>query len=126
MRFSIDDVFAPHLRALVIGNQRLEVLAANMANADTPGYLARDIDFRSAMQAETDAGLPMQVTAARHMRQGPTEGGQAEVLYRSVLQPSLDGNTVDAERESAAVAEAAVRSEAALMGSCCYRNIAVP
>lgn len=115
MRFSVDEIFAPHMRALQVGNQRLEVLAANMANADTPGYLARDIDFRAAMQSEAESSLTMRTTSQRHIAGAGLSGGPAEVLYRTALQPSLDGNTVDSDRESAAVAETAVRYEAALM-----------
>lgn len=115
MSFNLDKVFAPHLRALQVGNQRMEVLAANMANADTPGYLARDIDFKAAMQAEAGSGMRLATTSAGHIGLGSLDGSPAEVLYRTALQPSLDGNTVDADRESAAIAEASVHYEATLM-----------
>jgi flagellar basal-body rod protein FlgB len=115
MQFSLDAIFSTHTRALQVGNQRMEVLAANMANADTPGYLARDIDFRAAMQSEAESSLTLRRTSDRHLPLGGLDGGPAEVLYRTALQPSLDGNTVDSDRESAAVAETAVRYEAALM-----------
>lgn len=116
MNVNLDQVFAPHLRALQVGNQRMELLAANVANAQTPGFLARDIDFRAAMTAAADdaSGGELRRTTAGHMRSDETSG-PAEVLYRTSIQPSLDGNTVDTERESAAVAETAVRYEAALM-----------
>ena len=115
MSFDLDKAFAPHLRALQIGNQRMEVLAANMANADTPGYLARDIDFRAAMQAQAPSAVRLATTAAGHIGLAGMDNGPAEVLYRTALQPSLDGNTVDADRESAAIAETSVRYEATLM-----------
>jgi flagellar basal-body rod protein FlgB len=119
MALNLDQLFAGHLHALQLGNRRMELLATNFANADTPGYLARDIDFRAAMSSAAGQGLngnlPIQVTHQGHV-QG-TGGGSpfAPALYRTSIQPSLDGNTVDTERESAAVAEAAIRYEAALM-----------
>jgi flagellar basal-body rod protein FlgB len=116
MNFNLDQVFAPHLRALQVGNQRMELLAANIANAETPGFLARDVDFRAAMSeasADQFTGQLHRTTAGHIAASGNT--GPAEALYRTAVQPSLDGNTVDTERESAAVAETAVRYEAALM-----------
>ena len=118
MRFDLDQALAIHARALHVGNQRMEVLAANIANADTPGYLARDLDFRSVMRATgADQADPSRL-ARTHAAHLTVTGGQAdvaEVLYRTAVQPSLDGNTVDTDRESAAVAETAVRYEATLM-----------
>lgn len=114
MRFDLDHVFATHARALQIGNQRMEVLSANIANADTPGFHARDVDFRAAMRAAEDSVFKLRTTKAGHIRPNG-DSNAAEVLYRTAIQPSLDGNTVDTDRESAAVAETAVRYEAALM-----------
>ena len=114
MRFDLDQVFAAHARALQIGNQRMELLSANLANADTPGFLARDVDFRAAMQAAEGSAFELEATRPGHIRIGG-DNRPADVLYRTAIQPSLDGNTVDTERESAAVAETAVRYEAALM-----------
>lgn len=119
MPLNLDQLFASHLHALQVGNKRIELLAANVANADTPGYLARDIDFRAAMEDATGAGISSSVQM-RGTRQDHISGAAGELpfapaLYRTSVQPSLDGNTVDTERESAAVAEAAIRYEAALM-----------
>lgn len=119
MPLNLDQLFASHLHALQIGNRRIELLAANIANADTPGYLARDIDFRSAMQNAADAGaghsVQLRATQAGHMNTSDRGLEFAPARYRTAVQPSLDGNTVDTERESAAIAEAAIRYEAALM-----------
>jgi flagellar basal-body rod protein FlgB len=119
MALNLDQLFAGHLHALQLGNRRMELLAANIANADTPGYLARDIDFRAAMNNAAgngiDGSLPLHATQRGHLNGaggGPTF---APALYRTSIQPSLDGNTVDTERESTAVAETAIRYEAALM-----------
>lgn len=114
MRFDLDQVFAAHARALQLGNQRMELLSANIANSDTPGFLARDVDFRSAMRAVEGSAFKLEATQPSHIRVGGS-ADPAEVLYRTAIQPSLDGNTVDTERESAAVAETAARYEATLM-----------
>jgi flagellar basal-body rod protein FlgB len=114
MRFDLDQTFATHARALQIGNQRMELLSANIANSDTPGFLARDIDFRAAMQAVEGSAFELETTRPSHIHVGGNTG-PAEVLYRTSIQPTLDGNTVDTERESAAVAETAARYEATLM-----------
>ncbi|MCC5795517.1 MAG: flagellar basal body rod protein FlgB [Chromatiales bacterium] len=110
----IAKVFATHTRSLALSQQRLSLLAGNLANADTPGFRARDIDFRSAMQ---DAGTnQLRLTTSRSGHMDATTGSAllAEVRYRPAEQPSMDGNTVDTQRESAAVAETAVRYQATL------------
>jgi flagellar basal-body rod protein FlgB len=119
MALNLDQLFASHLQALQIGNRRMELLAANIANADTPGYLARDIDFQAVMRGAAESGvdgnLAMRATTQGHINNQGGGSALAPALYRTSVQPSLDGNTVDTERESAAVAEAAIRYEAALM-----------
>jgi flagellar basal-body rod protein FlgB len=119
MAFNIDRMFDLHTRALGLANQRLELLADNVANADTPNYKARDIDFRSAMQSAGEkngpgAELPMTTTRAGHL---PSPGGGPNTttpLYRVPDQPSLDGNTVDSQKESASIAETSVQYQATL------------
>jgi len=109
----LNNYFALRMQSLQVAEQRLEVLAANVANADTPGFKARDIDFVAAMRAA--GGEHMQPGSARagHIGTG-NASGPATVMYRVPTQPSLDGNTVDAQMESAAVAETAVRYQATL------------
>jgi flagellar basal-body rod protein FlgB len=103
-----------HGRALGVAHQRLELLADNIANADTPGYKARDLDFRAAMSgAEAGGSLPLAATAPGHIGAGGT-AGRGTPLYRVPDQPSADGNTVDAQRENAAFAETAVRYQTSL------------
>jgi len=126
MAFSIDRQLDLHTRALGLANQRLELLADNVANADTPNYKARDIDFHAAMQSAGEkAGnggaisgpggeLPMTTTRAGHL---PSTGGGPHTtnpLYRVPDQPSLDGNTVDSQKENAAIAETSVQYQATL------------
>ena len=113
MAINIDKLFATHARALGIANQRLQLLAANTANADTPHYKARDVDFKAAMQIAGSDKIRMHTTNPAHL-QVAAKTNRAEVLYRIPDQPSLDGNTVNSQRESAAVAETAVRYQATL------------
>lgn len=113
MPIDLDSQFALQGRALSLASQRLKLLADNIANADTPGYKARDIDFRAAMQNAGKNGVTLRTTRPNHINAG-TSRGPAEVKYRVPDQPSMDGNTVDSQRESAAVAETAVRYQATL------------
>jgi len=100
MATDINSYLGVHAQALRLQAKRTELLASNLANADTPGYRARDIDFRAAL---ADAGHPQ---AAANL--------DAAVKYRVPLAPSLDGNTVDVQMEQAAFAENAVRYQATL------------
>jgi flagellar basal-body rod protein FlgB len=99
-------------RALNIRAMRQEVLASNLANADTPNYKARDIDFASALNAAKSAlgGLDLARTDAAHLAgtAGSTSGANGWLKYRSAVQPSLDGNTVDSDVERAAFTENAM------------------
>lgn len=114
MPLDINQVFAPHARVLTAASQRMELLAANMANADTPNYKARDIDFKAALQSAGESStVSMTATHSGHI-QGAAAGGRADALYRIPDQPTLDGNTVDAQKESAAIAETATRYQASL------------
>jgi len=92
-------------RALGLRQQRQEVLSANIANADTPHYKARDFDFSSALRdaVQGQRGLPpveLARTSERHIAgQAPALAAQAALLYRNPLQASLDGNTVEMDSE---------------------------
>lgn len=114
------DPFGNHAKALALRSRRNEVLASNIANADTPGYKARDFDFRSAMQAAqagTGGALRMSTTNAKHM--GVTTNGASAsdpvIAYRIPQQPSVDGNTVESDVEQANYAENVVGYQASLM-----------
>ena len=108
--------------ALSLRSQRQELLASNIANADTPNYKARDIDFASAMQgALSRTANPgngqLAATNARH--QQPAADGKAlpdgtPVLYRGVVQGAVDGNTVDMDVERNQFADNALRYEAGI------------
>ena len=121
MALNISEQFDLHSRALGLANQRLELLADNVANADTPGYKARDIDFRTAI-ASANGGpgsglggdLPMAATRSGHIQAGGGSPNTTTAMYRVPDQPSLDGNTVDSQKENAAIAETSVRYQATL------------
>lgn len=114
MSLTPDNLFGIHTRALDLWQRRTEVLANNLANADTPGYLARDVDFRKVL-ADASGGadnLPLQTTVAGQIgTAGQTADGLA---YRVPTQPSMDGNTVDAQAEQAAFAANGVHYQASL------------
>lgn len=109
-----------HQEALNLRAERQKVLASNIANADTPNYKARDFDFSSELSRAMDngrasrEGLSLATTSSRHIpAQAPVSMGR-DLLYRVPDQPSLDGNTVDMDRERAQFADNAVRYQAGL------------
>jgi flagellar basal-body rod protein FlgB len=110
---SSNDIFGIHTQALALWQRRAEVLSTNLANADTPGYQARDIDFRQALGAADAGSLPMTATADGQTIGTSTTDANA-LKWRVPTQPSLDGNTVDAETEQASFAENSVRYQASL------------
>jgi flagellar basal-body rod protein FlgB len=117
MPINLDTYLGVHAKALPLRSQRTEVLAANIANADTPGYRARDIDFKSALAAAGNAQSAdqMKATQTRHISTAQVNGTPAgELKYRNPLAPALDGNTVDTQLEQAAFAENSVRYQATL------------
>lgn len=112
------DLFGIHAEALALRSQRLELIASNIANADTPGFKARDLDFQAALAAAQSGAAPERLAAtdAAHLPAGAAVAGAPGGLavYRTPTQPSLDGNTVDAQREHAAFAQAALEYQASL------------
>ncbi|GAA3903433.1 flagellar basal body rod protein FlgB [Halomonas cibimaris] len=111
----LESAFTFQQQALSLRKARHDVLAANIANADTPNYKARDIDFASELkkagESASQGGLSLARTSERHLPgQGQAWGGaqQSRLLYRIPDQPSLDGNTVDMDRERSAFADNAV------------------
>ncbi len=122
MALNLDSYLGVHAHALKLREQRTELLARNLANADTPGYKAQDLDFRAALAASTSAAAApgaMKATRPGHIGAGADVARQAGstaafLQYRTPLAPSLDGNTVDAQLEQAAFADNAVRYQATL------------
>ncbi|WP_020654789.1 flagellar basal body rod protein FlgB [Massilia niastensis] len=107
---------------LSLRSQRQELLASNIANADTPNYKARDIDFSSALQGALarggQAGGALAATSQGHIARGAPAGDTlpdgTPVLYRGVVQGSVDGNTVDMDVERNQFADNALRYEAGI------------
>ena len=112
----LDDALSFHENALRLRSQRQQVLASNIANADTPNYKARDLDFGKAMQsalshARQSPATPLATTQAAHL--SPALAAQDPNLFlRKPTQNNLDGNTVDMDVERNAFAENAMRYEA--------------
>ncbi len=105
----IDQELASTQTALSLRARRQEILAANLANADTPNYKARDIDFAAALKSAMGgtAGIALTRTSPRHLSAdaGLGSSGMGTMGYRQAVQPSLDGNTVDVDVERAHFAE---------------------
>ena len=102
--------------ALLLRSQRQQVLASNIANADTPGYVARDFDFAKALKGATgmSTGAAVAVTDARHLRLGSKPDGHPDMAYAVQTQPSQDGNSVDLDRERANFVDNSIRYESTL------------
>jgi len=124
MPLNLDQYVSVHATALDVRARRGELIANNLANADTPGYQARDLDFRQAMAraagepsaSGATGGVTLSTTNAGHIG-GKTSANATtdpDLKYRIPLAPALDGNTVDAQVEQANFAENAVRYQATL------------
>ena len=110
---SIAKNFEVYSKALDLRSQRHQVLASNIANADTPNYKARDFDFRSAMQnalggKPVGGALPMAQTVRGH-QQGSGGSGLPALQYRTEYQSAVDGNTVDMDVERTQIADNALQ-----------------
>ena len=111
-----------HGNALLLRSERQRAIASNIANADTPGYVARDFKFADAMRAAAEQQSPgpmrrQSVSDPRHIplpAPGVGSTGDSALGYSVQSQPSLDNNTVDMDRERAAFVDNAVRYEATL------------
>ncbi|SEP03350.1 flagellar basal body rod protein FlgB [Aquisalimonas asiatica] len=118
MAISFDNAVGPHAAALKLRGERHQLLSENIANADTPNYKARDMDFRTALQqaenGQANSGGVMQTTHAQHIPSPNGDGTSADALYRVPNSPSLDGNTVESQVEQAQFAENTVKYRASL------------
>lgn len=112
----IDDEISFMSKALNLHAQRQQLLAGNIANADTPNYKAVDIDFSRALQAAAGSGAPLGLnrTAPGHQQAGGVSPLGARTLYRQAVQPSIDGNTVDMDVERTQFIDNAIRYQFAL------------
>lgn len=120
----LDAALSFHQNALRVRGQRQELIAANIANADTPDYKARDMDFAAAMKSAAagmnteplKAAQNMTKTAEQHLSGvlSNSNGMPSGALYRPIVQGSVDGNTVDMDVERNQFADNAIRYEASL------------
>ncbi len=109
MHNTLDNYLGVHAQALQVRTKKTELLAANLANADTPGFKAKDIDFRSALKmASSDR---MRTTDDRHF-EFDDGFGAGRVQFRIPTQPSVDGNTVEAHIEQGEFMDNAMRYQA--------------
>lgn len=104
MSIRVEEALGVHVRALDLRMQRSEILAANLANEDTPGFQARDIDFAGEMR-RLDGAASAQLASA---------GGSTQLQYRLPGQPSQDGNTVELSVEQAEFARNSMDFETGL------------
>ena len=120
----LDEALGFHQTALRIRAQRQELIAANIANADTPNFKAKDVDFsaafKNAMSGVSSSGNALTQTASAHLAAQPLtdalrSGLPGGVQYRQEIQGSVDGNTVDMDVERNQFADNAVRYEASLV-----------
>lgn len=116
MMTQLDNMLNFHAQALKVRDQRQQVLASNIANADTPNYKARDLDFKATLEsALKGSGAPGSVTLAAtapgHMKGNPALAAGAGLQYRTPSQGNIDGNTVDIDAERAAFAENTIHYE---------------
>tara|TARA_R110002110_G_scaffold405241_1_gene624184 strand:+ start:17231 stop:17626 length:396 start_codon:yes stop_codon:yes gene_type:complete len=111
----IDRVFGVSPTVLALRSQRTELITANLANADTPHYKAMDISFEDALAAATSGAGTGELarTDSRHLQIG-VGSLSSEVGYRIPAQPSMDGNTVETDREHMAFMDNAIRYQASL------------
>jgi flagellar basal-body rod protein FlgB len=118
----LDPLFGIHAEALKVQRSRMEVLASNIANADTPNYQARDIDFAQVLAQAQKGESPERLltTNVNHLSGAQGAGSSSDVAstlplsYRVPMQPAVDGNTVDTQIEQASFADASLHYQASL------------
>lgn len=109
----LNRIFGVHEPALQVRARRLEVLAQNIANADTPNYKARDVDFKVALQQAGSSQTAMQATQTTHFTAGQ-ELPPDDMRFRVPFNTSFDGNTVEISVEQAQYGKAAADYQATL------------
>ena len=118
MAISFDKAFGIHQYTIGARAARAEVLSANIANADTPGYKAKDLDFSAALQqaqAGIESGFSLATSNERHIASTLSSGLTSNVKYRNPDQPDTgDGNSVDVQQERSAFLENGLEYQASL------------
>ena len=112
MAIGFERALSVHAQALEVRSRRAEILAANLANVDTPHYQARDLDFKATLAGLQGRGGALKATHAAHIQARGAAPG--ELLYRTPAQMAIDGNTVEEEQEKSAFSDNALRYQASL------------
>ena len=107
----MNGIFGLHEQALNMKASRLEVLAKNIANADTPGFKAQDVNFQKVLSAQSGIAA-LTTTHARHLKTSLVNGDG--LVYTNPYNESLDGNTVEIAMEQAKYGKAAMDYQASL------------
>lgn len=107
----ISNYLGVHATALPLREQRMQLIASNLSNADTPNFKAKDLNFQAALESAALKASPLQTTSERHLT---LLDATPRIFERDGVQPSLDGNTVDADTERAAYGRAALEYRASL------------
>jgi len=107
MAINFDKALGLHEEALQLRSKRAEILANNIANAETPNFPARDVDFHATLAGEMSVNTPLTLskTDAGHQTGLINPDFAAELMYRTPMQPAVDGNTVDIQEEMARYTE---------------------
>lgn len=114
MLSKLDQYFDFNTQALKLRSYRQQLLASNVANADTPNYKAVDIDFARELKrvsGKQPGALHMAATSQGHLQAATGNPYNAKIMYRSTSQPNIDGNTVNMDEERAQFAENSLRYE---------------
>jgi len=113
MTVNFDKAFGVHDNALLLFERRTQLLSENIANVDTPGYKAKDIDFDQVLQNQQAQSVKLNATHKGHIDLSQ-DAYSEDIEFRQVDQSSADGNTVDMQKEKAAFAENTVRYQTTL------------
>jgi len=113
MTVNFDKAFGVHDNALLLFERRIQLLSENIANVDTPGYKAKDINFDQVLQNQQEKSVKLNATHKGHIDLSQ-DAFSENIEFRQVDQSSADGNTVDMQKEKAAFAENTVRYQTTL------------
>ena len=113
MTVNFDKAFGVHDDALLLFERRTQLISENIANVDTPGYKAKDINFDQVLQNQREQSVKLNATHKGHIDLSE-DAFSENIEFRQVDQSSADGNTVDMQKEKAAFAENAVRYQTTL------------
>ena len=110
MAISLNNAFGIHENAMHLQSRRAQLLSQNLANSDTPGYKAKDIDFKAALKSVGTGSMntPLNATQSGHIQPKGLFMG-VEAMYRQPTQPSLDGNSVEPHVEMGEFTENSMR-----------------